>query len=563
MRRRSTILVALVASTLLLASCTSPTSQRSTDGRGDQVLTIARPEGPQTKNHNPFASTSSAMRLGYGFVIYEPMVQFNTVRPTDTPIPWLASAFQWNADYTKLTYTVRDGVTWSDGVSFTAEDVAYNFQIRKGNDALNTNGVAYGDISTSGNQVTLTFPYGQYVHQWEIYKVLMVPKHIWEKVGDPTTDLNTNPIGTGPYVLDRWTDQGVDLKANPTYWGGSVNKPPYHVAPAAKHLRFVSYTDNASLTTALAAGEVQLSWNFIADYKSVYLDRDPKNNHVFYVPSGMSDDLFLMNLQTKPFNNKALRQALNVAHNRKKQVDYATSGVNPPITNVTGVPTPGGEDFIAPEYKDQTFKSDVTAAKKILTDAGYTYSGNQLIDPDGKRVTVTLTNPTGWSDFVSGLEIIAETLRSLGVDAKVETPDSSIWTEALQAGNFQGSLRWTDAGPTPWSIYNSVMDADLYKPIGQSTLIGNFGRYQNPAADAALKEYANASSDSARQTAMAKIQKIWIEDVPAIAIDARPTMAEYSTQYYTGWPDENNPYCSPEIQQPALLLTLLSLKPVS
>jgi peptide/nickel transport system substrate-binding protein len=566
-RRAHRILTVAIAGLLALSACSSgsddATSEDPTNNvDASQVVTIARPDGPQAHNSNPFAVTSSALSLGYGYAIYEPLVQINSVRPSDPPIPWLAESFEWNDSYTAITFTIRSGVTWNDGEPFTAEDVAYNFQLRKDNETLNVNGLQYDDITTAGDTVTLTFPSGQYVNQWRVYEVLMVPQHIWEPIADPTTELNNEPVGTGPYILDTWTDQAATLRANPDYWGGQIGRDFYQ-APTVPTLRYVSYSDNAALTTALVSGEVDLAWNFIADYETVFVNQDPAHNYVYFPPTGLADDLFYMNLQVKPFNNVALRQALNIAHDRETHSLMATSGVSPAIENITGIVQPGGDDFIAAKYKNKTFSPDLVAAKAILTDAGYTYQGDRLIDPDGEAVTVTLTNPNGWSDFVSGLEMIAETLRSLGVDAKVETPEANLWTESLQLGDFQGSLRWTDPGATPWTMYQTIMDRDLLTPLGTPIVIGNFGRYDNAEADAALKEYASATSDAARDAAMEKIQDFWIEDVPAIAIDARPSLAEYSTLRYTGWPTLDDPYCSPEMQKPSSMLAILSLRPSS
>lgn len=557
---------------LALAGCSGSTSSNankasSSAGAAGAVLTVGRPEGPQTNNSNPLMPTSSANTLGYGWMIYEPLVQVNLLNPTAKPTPWLATAYTWNAAYTQVTFTIRDGVMWSDGQPFSAEDVAYNYELRKKNPALNTNGVNWGDITQAGNKVTVTFadesgkPLGYYTEQWRVYEVLMLPKHIWEKIADPTTDLNQQPVGTGPYVLKSWTDQAVTLVANKNYWGKNAADPAKHIGPpVAPEMRYVSYTDNAGLTTALASGEVQWGWNFIADYKTVYLNADSGHHHVLYQPEGLADDVFLMNLKTKPFNNKALRQALNIAHDRTLHSQTATSGVNPPIENVTGI-APADSPFITDPFKGKTFSPDLAAGKKILSDAGYTWAGAALVDPDGQKVTATLTNPAGWNDFTSGLEVIAATLRQLGVDAKVQTPDSNVWTEDLGKGKFQGSMRWTEPGATPWTMYQNTMDSGLYHPKGGPSLIGNFGGYSNPDADAALTAYRNATSDGGRVAAMTKIQQIWVDDVPAIAIDARPSMAEMSSVNYTGWPTVDDTYADPNIQKPGALMVVLSLKP--
>jgi peptide/nickel transport system substrate-binding protein len=557
------VVAGLTVALLALAACTS--SDGAT-GNGDAgaptVLTIGRAEGPQTNSSNPFVITSSAMSLGYGYVIYEPLVQVNKLRPSDDPIPWLAESFEWNDAYTELVYTIRDGVTWHDGQALTAEDVAYTFELRRDNDQLNTNGVDYGDIAQDGNTVTLTFENGQFTSTWRIYDVPIVPKHIWENIADPATDLNQDPVGTGPFTLEAWTQQAVTLKAYPGYWAGQINEPPFYVAPSVQEVRYTSFTDNAAETTALVNDDIQWGWNFIADYESVYVAADPANHKVLFVPDGICDDFFMMNTETKPFNNVALRQALSLAHDRQLHTDLAMAGIAPPALNPTGI-ADSAADYIAPEFKGQTLSPDLAGAKKILLDAGYTYNGDALIDPDGERVTATLTNPAAWSDYLAGIQVVAETLKSLGVDASVEGLDANQWQSDLRSGDFQGSMRSTDPAGTPWTMYDMIMDGNLYAPLGSQATLGNFGRYQNPAADEALHGYQAASTEADRDKYMADIQRIWVEDVPALAIDARPTMAEYSSRYWVGWPSEADPYASPEIQRPGVVLVILSLKPAS
>ena len=108
------------------------TRRRRRSNGGDTVtqgtvpLTVAMPNGQLTNNSNPFSPDSAGNKTGYTWAIYEPLVQTNNYAHTD-PVPWLASAFKWSDDYTSVTFTARDGVKWSDGEPFTADDIAYTF----------------------------------------------------------------------------------------------------------------------------------------------------------------------------------------------------------------------------------------------------------------------------------------------------------------------------------------------------------------------------------------------------------------------------------------------------
>jgi peptide/nickel transport system substrate-binding protein len=544
-----------VMAALVLAACSAagePADAGSASSQPAQgaTLTIGMPNGAQTENHNPFMNTSSAQSLGYAHAMYEPLVQVNPIDPTSEPVPWLAESWEWSEDYTSVTFTVREGVRWSDGEDLTADDVAYSLNLRKDDEALNTFALPFDAVTTEGDVVTVSFTAPQFVNQNKVMNLFVVPEHLWSQKDDPATDVNADPVGTGPYVLQSWTPQAAILVPNDDYWGGE---------PAVPELRYSSYNDNNALTTALANGDAQWGWTFIADYENVYIAQDPEH-HKFWAPAGLAADMLYLNTAEKPFDDPALRRALNMVVDRSAIHSQATSGVFPELTSITGIPTPVGDDFVASELAGQTFEVDVEAAKQVLDDAGYTLDGETLVDPDGTPVTFTLTNPAGWNDYLTSLQIVADAVKPLGIEATVDAANVDAWFDDIANGNFQASMHWTDAGATPWDLYANVMDGAQHRPIGESAS-WNFGRYQNEEATAALAEFASTSDEQARQQAIETVQRIFVEDVPALAMVARPFAAEYSTRHYVGWPSEDDPYNQPQPTGPQASQILMKLRP--
>ena len=202
------------------------------------------------------------------------------------------------------------------------------------------------------------------------------------------------------------------------------------------------------------------------------------------------------------------------------------------------------------------------AAVKLLTDAGYTWKDGALIDPKGAPVSFTLQDPQGWNDYVTGIQLAATQIKStLGADAKVATPDADTWFANMASGNFDAALHWTGSGSNPWHIYDDVMNSSYLDQAADGKVSDNFGRYSNPEATALLKEYAQASDDGARTAALNKLQKIFVDDVPAIAIGTHPQLAEYNTRKFTGWPSEQNQYATADPTQPSAVQVLMNLKP--
>jgi peptide/nickel transport system substrate-binding protein len=536
-----------IISAMALAGCSSNSSSGGSSGS----LTVAKPDGASvlaTEINNPFIGTGSGMSLGYDRMIYEPLAIVNPVGKNETT-PWLASKVTWNSDYTQLTVTPRSGVKWSDGKAFTADDIVFTYNLIKTTPALDLGGLKLTGIKKDGGNVVLSFGESKFVKQGDVLQVPIVPEHLWKKIADPTKDPAKDGVGTGPYTIKTFSSQGVVLKARTDYWGGTV--------PVGT-LKYLEYNDNTGLLRALQTGETDWAQIFITDFQKNYVDKDPKHN-VFWGANVLSPDMVLVNTTKAPFNNVAFRKAVNMVVDRKAHAVTARSNAGPELTSVTGIPQ---DQYLAPEYKDAKFTIDVDGAKKVLTDAGYTWSNGALMDPSGAPVSFTLQDPQGWNDYVTGIQLVAKQVHdTLGADAKVATPDADTWFANMANGNFDAALHWTGSGSNPWHIYDDVMNSTYLDQAVDGKVSDNFGRYDNPEATTLLKEYAQASDQAARTEALNKLQKIFVEDVPAIAIGTHPQLGEYNTRKFVGWPSESDQYATADPTQPSAVQVIMKLKP--
>jgi peptide/nickel transport system substrate-binding protein len=549
MRLRSSLVAVGIAAAIVLTGCAAGSTD-SGDSEPGAALTIAKPDGAiTTESNNPYLGDSSASKYAYGKVIFESLALVNPTGDLGTT-PWLAESVEWNEDYTQLTAKARSGVKWSDGEDFTADDIAFSFnQVLEGK--LNdTNALDIKSVSVDGDTVTIDFNSSKYTQQARVLHFQIVPEHIWADIADPNTDPLTGEgqaVGTGPYVLDSWTTESVTLTANPDYWGGELAVPELH---------YVSYGDNAALTTALATGEADWAQAFIPQIEDSYLSADPDNKFLASPTSG-AGTLF-MNLQTKPFNDPALREALAWTIDRQAYVDIAREGASEAIWSVTGLAALL-EDEVIPEYAGQEYSVDIDKAREILTDAGYTWEGETLIDPDGEAVTFSISVPAGWSDWNTEQALIAEELKEgLGIEVKIDQPDWGGWDAARQEGTFQAIIHWLEDTGNAYGLYTSTMDP---KWIVDGKAAFNFGRFDDPAVTEALNTYANAASDADREAALAVIQTAFVENVPAIPLGAHPLLGEFNTRNYVGWPSEEDQYASADPTQPAVVQILTQLQP--
>ncbi|MBD3942748.1 ABC transporter substrate-binding protein [Microbacterium sp. NEAU-LLC] len=551
MRLRTTLAAVGVAAALVLTGCAGGSGDNDGDSSG-AALTIAKPDGAiTTESHNPYLGDSSASKYGYAKVIFEPLALVNPTGDLGTT-PWLAESVKWNDDYTELTVVPRADVKWSDGEDFTADDIVFTFNMYIDGKLNDTSALNLESATSDGDTVVLKFADSKYTAQARVLHTPIVPKHIWENIDDPNTDPLTGEgmaVGTGPYVLDSWTTESVNLTANPDYWGGDLAVPELH---------YVSYGDNAALTTALVSEEADWAQAFIPQIQDSFLAAD-ENNKFLASPTAGAGTLF-MNLQQKPFNDPALRQAIAWTVDRQAYVDVAREGASTPIWSVTGL----GDllaDEIDAEYEGDVYSVDVDKAKQILTDAGYTWKDEKLIDPSGEAVSFSISVPAGWSDWNTEQALIAEELgEGLGIDVKVDQPDWGGWDAARQEGTFDMIIHWLEDTGNAYGLYTSTMDP---KWIVDGKAQFNFGRYDNPAVTEALNTYANTSSDEERAAAVAVMEKAFATDVPAIPLGSHPLLGEFNTRNYVGWPSEEDQYASADPTQPAVVQILTKLKPAS
>src|SRR6185437_10561910 len=164
----------------------------------------------------------------------------------------------------------------------------------------------------------------KFVKQGDVLQVPIVPAHQWKGVADPTKDPVAKAVGTGPYTIKSFSSQGVVLQARKDYWGGTV--------PVAQ-LKYLEYNDNTGLLRALQSGETDWAQIFITDYQKNYVAKDPKHN-VFWGANVLSPDMIVVNTAKAPFNDVALRKAVNLVIDRKAHAEKARSNAGPELTNV-------------------------------------------------------------------------------------------------------------------------------------------------------------------------------------------------------------------------------------
>ncbi|HEU4335464.1 MAG TPA: ABC transporter substrate-binding protein [Candidatus Eisenbacteria bacterium] len=551
-RRPFLACASILSLAILLIGCTR---ERALLPRG--VLVVSQEQQASwIRNFNPL-TTATAARWPTLAGIYEPLFVFNSVR--SEYVPWLGVASEWREENRVLRVTTRDSVLWSDGRPFTARDVAFTFGLLRRFPALDRRGVwGFLEDVRALDDRTVDFRFARVFVPGadEIAAQQIVPEHAWRDVADPVTYANENPVATGPFTEVRlFRGQIFELGRNPRYWQPGK--------PRVEALRFPAIPSNDRATLALVYDEVDWAGNFVPAIERVYVSRKPEHHRYWFPLTGSSIFLYA-NTKRPPFDDVRVRKALSMAIDRELLVDVALYRYSRPA-DATGLSDAytAWRDSAAVRAGDWV-GFDAAGASALLDAAGLRRGEDGVRRrADGSPLRYEVLCVAGWSDWVRAAQVIARNLESVGIRASVRTYDFSAWFQRVQAGDFDLSLGWSFEGPTPYIFYRWLMASATVKPAGEASM-GNWHRYGSPAADRALVAFER-EADPERQKRLAdELQRIFVEEAPAIPLYPNPSWAEYSTARFEGFPSRENPYADPspnKLDRGDCLLVLTTVAP--
>jgi len=562
---KQTILKSLAGASVLalgVVACGTSSSSSPTQAQTGKPLVIeSTPLSPMTDNFNPLSSTSTGFLTNSVALYNEPLYIWNYLRPTDPGIPELASGQPTFSNGGKtLTVPVRSGVKWNDGKPFSASDVAFTFNMIKAHPALFTSGapVVTSASATSPTSVTLNFATPQYANLFLIGQVYIEPQHIWSKVSNPVTYADPNPVGTGPYMLDKFSPQGYKLKINPYF----RNKNSLHVP----EIDFPSYNTNANLVPPIQSGQIDWAGNYVSDIEGNYLSKS-EHNHTWlsgapYFSANNVVSLFI-NTTKAPLSDPAVRQAISYGINRKQLSTQAETGYELPTSSTSGLMLPANSAYQDPALANNLPPAGDAAKVASTLQADGWAKVNGKWTKNGNTLAFKISDPIPYSDYYTADQLIAHQLNALGFDVTVDgIGNPSVWAQDVTNGTFDTTIRWSNQGPTPYVFYSGWLDNRLSAPVGKPAT-GDFGRFSDSAAQAALLQYEGTGDAAVQKEAITKLESIMTSQVPVVPLLYGGAWAEFSTRNYTGWPSASDPYMTPVPNTPYLEYTVLQLKPKS
>ena len=527
---------------------------------GGELHLVPRQTDAHVRNFNPY-NYSVGVFYAQDF-IYEPLWIYNVMHP-GKDFPRLATSFEVSADLKSITYSLREGVKWSDGEAFDADDVVFTFNYQGKHPSFaiglslknkdNPDGLIESIEKLDSHKVRVNLSSANSLAHLAIGRLYPLPEHIWSKIDDPVTYTNPNPVATGPFTkVTHFKRSQFKVCRNPLFW--EAGKP--HI----DCLVFPQYSSNEQTMAAFTRGKIDWLGDGVTDPKT-FTGKNP-NAKYWFPPDGNANLHF--NTTKKPFNNVEFRKAVSVAINRRDLLEIATFG----LTTETKYPIGTGE-FYAAWYDPSRLKKyqylmshDPARAKQILDAAGFVDKDGDGFreNPDGSTIEFKLSVPSGWTDWVNSLQSISENLQDVGLNAKLHTPDENAWFDTIPNGDFDVYIMWVNLAANPWRTYFDMFNPARMKPGAIDSQAMH--QMQIPAVNNALDKVALTTDSSEQKRLFAEVHEAVATNLPVVGLFANPSWYEYNDSRFEGWANAANPFIRPLVHNgiPERLIHVLNLK---
>ena len=487
-------------------------AQRGSDGD----LTILYWQAASTLN--PYLS-GGTKDIEAASLILEPLARYDE---TGMMVPWLVDEIPTvenggvSEDLMSITWTLKEGLMWSDGTPVTAEDVVFTGEYCL-NEAMGCNAAEFfNDVTgfeADGQTVTITFgvpkpfPYGPFVGA----ESPIIQKAQFENCtgaeAQNCTEQNFGPIGTGPYkVVDFRANDVVVYEANENY--READKPAFQT------VTFKGGGDATSAARAvLETGEADYAWNLQVE-PEILSEMETAGQGEVISSFGTSVERLMVNLANPdpalgddraeymdgnnphPFlSDPAVRKALSLAIDRAILVEIGYGAAGQPTCNVLPAP-----EIYASTANDDCLTQDIEEANRILDEAGWVDAdGNGIREKDG--VELSILYQTSTNSVRQGTQaLIKQMWEEIGVETELRNIDAAVFFGGDPAspdtyGKFYADIEmYTNnfSGTDP-EQYMANWACDKISGAANQWIGNNIPRYCNPEYDALVEQMAGTA----------------------------------------------------------------------
>lgn len=432
------------------------------------------------------------MTYGYAFV-NEPLIQVNK---DSEYVPDLATGWTVSDDALTYTFDLREGVKFSDGSDFTAEDVVFTYQQVKDNQADNENVdlTKLASVKADGDykvEFTLTEPYSPFLDITAMQQI--VPSDAYD--GEA---FNEAPIGTGAYKVAQYdANQQIILQVNDQYWDNT---------PDIEQVNIIKMDQDTAYSNAVSGqlDVVMVSSTYINEnIEGMSLHKletmDVRNISLPTLPEQKMKDSKGNEYEVgnKVTSDLTVRKALAIGIDRETIIENAFNGEGKPSVNFTdNLPWASTET-----YDD----NQVDEAKKLLDEAGWKEGSDGIREKDGVRCSFDVIAPGNDEDRYKLATAVAESAKKLGIEIKVRNES---WDVAVEEEN-KTPIVWG------WGQYSPMVIQNLYdSSMFLEAQYANVSGFNNADCDKAIENAFNATNQEDANKYWKEAQKIGDAEYP-------------------------------------------------
>lgn len=480
--------------------------------------------------------------------------------------PWLATGFEANGDSTEFTITLRDGVTWSDGEAFNADDVVFTVNMALENEELNAREVATLRAQVESvekvDDLTVTFtlaaPNPRFVVENFGVRIfgsfLIMPEHVWSAAEDPATFTFNPPIGTGPYTFTSAASNRAIWDRAETWWGAETG---FMDMPEPLRVVFLESGGEESRAQLLATNQLDAGQNVSVGTFEAIAAQNPEIMAWFdgypYAAADPCARQLEINTTVAPWDNPNMRLAVNHIIDRTQIVNIAVEGATLPSRTMFteyGSMAPFIDAVIEAGY-GLSPTADVEAGQALIEGEGWTRDGDYYTR-DGETLSVEIHVNSASTEYTRTIDMIVEQLQRAGIDARAVPVENSVfWGEVLPFGSYEMTYSWLSCGSVnePWASMGRYTVADVV-PVGErSPGFNNTSRWDSEAA-AAYSEIVDqmegmALGDPAIPGMVADAYQYLAAEMPFIPLVQSAKLLPMNTTYWVNWPSNDNYYNHP------------------
>ncbi len=514
----------------------------------------------------------------------------------------------YNDDFTQMTVKLREGLYWSDGVEFTADDLYYTVELLKNTPGMGSQGLFESNVDhmEQPDKYTVIFYlkkpnsrfHAAFTVRWGA--VYMMPKHIFEKVDDPVAFTFNPPVSLGAYKLRDYDPNGKWV-----LWERREDWQRTSVARLGEvSVKYVMYIDpgpSDKRVLAQMAHELDVIHDITPEGRITLAKQSPSSVGWFpSFPWAHPDPTLpavIYNNEKPGLDKREVRWALTLAIDIV-QVALASyrgaatiSAIHVPPTGMYpqyyhGPLEPwlndftikvGGEDYkpydptaaqrIADEARKSLgdlvptdpeilkkyigagwWKHDLAAAEQLMLDAGMRKKDGKWVLPDGSDFKVPLLSMSESNPTMNrAAAMVVENWAAFGIDTTLDA-QANPWP-IMGSGEYTAALAWTIetwGGHPDLFFFLQYWHSRVYRPSGEVSVGSNSMRWKHPELDRIIEEIEKIPFDDPRGIELGlEFCKLAAQEMPITPLMAYNVFTTMDTTYFTGYPSIDDPYTNP------------------